>query len=85
MCIVIDSEHTVEYNTDSGVIGDPPANTEDTVVISEDGDIYVGGPLDVPGATVEIVESEPIPVATPTQRRTPAKKKTEYRENLLLK
>ena len=82
---MVGGEHTVEYDTESGAISDPPANTEDTVVISEEGDIYVGGPLDVPGATVEIVESEPIPVATPTQRRTPSKKKTEYREHLLRK
>lgn len=82
MCI--DDEHTI-YNTGSGAIDDPPATAEDTVVISEDGDIYVEGPLDMPGATVEIVESEPIPMTTPTQRRAPVKKKTEYREQLLLK
>ena len=66
-------------------MSDPPATAEDAVVISGDSDIYVGGPLDMPGATVEIVETEPIPASTPSLKKTPDKKKPEYREQLLLK
>lgn len=39
----------------------------------------------MPGATVEIVESEPISVVSPSQRRPVVKKKPEYREQLLLR
>lgn len=81
----IDDVNTIGYTTVSGGVSDPPATAEDAVVISGDGDLYVGGPLDMPGATVEIVETEPIPASTPSQRKTPDKKKLEYREQLLLK
>lgn len=66
-------------------MSDPPATAEDAVVISGDSDIYVGGPLDMPGATVEIVETEPISMSMASQRRPLVKKKPEFREQLLLR
>ena len=75
----------VEYSTVAGGISDPPTTDEEAVVISGDSEIYVGGPLDMPGATVEIVETEPMPVSTPTNRKQLVKKKHEFREQLLLR
>ena len=79
------STDDIEYTTVSGGMSDPPtATTNGDVVISGEGEMYVGGPLDMPGATVEIVETEPFSVSTP-QRRPLVKKKPEFREQLLLR
>ena len=80
-----DDVNTIDYTTVSGGVSDPPGTAEDAVVISGDSDMYVGGPLDMPGATVEIVETEPIPASTPYLKKPPDKKKPEYREQPLIK
>ena len=80
-----DDIQSIEYTTVSEGISDPPVAAEEAVIISGDSEIYVGGPLDMPGATVEIVETEPVPIYTPSQRKQPVKKKSEYREQLLLR
>ena len=67
-------------------MSDPPtATTNGEVIISGEGEMYVGGPLDMPGATVEIVETEPISMSMASQRRPLVKKKPEFREQLLLR
>ena len=48
-------------------------------------DVFVEGALDVPGATVEVVETDPQPVPASSQRRQPPKGAPAYREGLLLK
>ncbi len=76
-----DSPH-IEYVT----ISDPSngeAMASASVNVSGEGSVLVEGPLDVPGAMVEIVETEPGPAATPQGK---AKRRPQvYREELLLR
>ena len=83
--LYVEDIQSIEYTTVSGGISDPPVAAEEAVVISGESEIYIGGPLDMPGATVEIVETEPVQITTPAQRKQPIKKKSEYREQLLLR
>lgn len=75
----------MEYTSASGGSGDHPTTADDAVIISGDSDMYVEGPLDMPGATVEIVETDPIPVSALSEGKPPIKKNSAYREQLLLK
>ena len=77
-----DSPH-IEYVTISE--SDPgesvPISTA-TTTLSDD--VFVEGPLDMPGATVEIVETDPHPVSTPQEKKS-KKGPPVYREQLLLR
>lgn len=66
---------------------DSANNLEPPVIITYTGgtDVLVEGALDVPGATVEVVETDPQPVLTSVRPKPPKKGVPEYREKLLLK
>ena len=78
-CCVIDDSPHIEYVTIS------ESDTGESVPISNastalsDGNVFVEGPLDMPGATVEIVETDPQPVLTPRTRNQ--RKNHQYTEN----
>ena len=84
MGVTGDSPH-IEYVTISE--SDPgesvPISTTTTTTLSED-NVIVEGPLDMPGATVEIVETDPQPVLTPQEKKS-KKGPPVYREQLLLR
>lgn len=48
-------------------------------------DVMVEGALDVPGATVEVVETDPHPVSISRACKQPPKGAPAYRQGLLLK
>lgn len=56
-----------------------------STAITEDGSVFVEGPLDMPGATVEIVETDPQPILTPRGKSKSRKDPPVYREQLLLR
>ena len=59
---------------------------ETTVIIAGDSsDVITEGPLDIPGATVEIVETDPLPLASHQQRKSPKKEAPAYRQHLLFR
>ncbi len=73
----VDSSH-IEYVT----LSEPASGevvTSGSVQLPEEGGVFVEGPMDVPGATVEIVETDPGPVIVPMRQSQ------VNREELLLK
>lgn len=76
----------IEYVTISQDDGgeNPPINTA-SATVSDDGTVFVEGPLDMPGATVEIVETDHQPVLTSKGRNKSRVEAPAYREQLLLR
>ena len=64
-------------------LSDATANT--VVVTAEDSEVFTTGPLDAPGAMVEIVDTEPLTSSTPGGRKQTKKSTPVYREQLLLR
>ena len=64
-------------------LSDATANT--VVVTAEDSEVFTTGPLDAPGAMVEIVDTEPLTSSTPGGRKQTKKTTPVYREQLLLR
>ena len=63
-----------------------PLSDANTVVITaEDSEVFTTGPLDAPGAMVEIVDTEPLTSSTPGGREQTEKSTPVYREQLLLR
>ena len=60
-------------------------NSEGSVIVTYTGntDVFVEGTLDVPGATVEVVETDHQPIPTPNAKQL-KNGAPEYRQRLLL-
>ena len=71
----------IEYVTPPG--STPLDGTTSAVVIADDGEVFAEAPMDVPGATVEVIATPSLSIA----RQKPSKKKgaPAYREQLLLR
>lgn len=72
----------VEVTPSSGASVD---ETPLIVTYTGDGDVFADGALDVPGATVEIVETDLYPVSTSLASKQHKKGAPVYRHGLLLK
>lgn len=64
-------------------LSDATANT--VVITAEDSEVFTTGPLDAPGAMVEIVDTEPLTSSTPGGHKQTKKSTPVYREQLLLR
>ena len=64
-------------------LSDATANT--VVITAEDSEVFTTGPLDAPGAMVEIVDTEPLTSSTPGGRKQTKKSTPVYREQLLFR
>lgn len=62
-------------------------STESDVIVTYTGntDVFGEGPLDMPGATVEVVETDPQPASTSAASKDYKKGAPAYRQRLLLK
>ena len=62
-------------------------DSEASMIVTYSGgtDVYTEGALDVPGATVEVVETEPQLMSASMSSRHPQKGAPAYRQRLLLK
>ena len=61
----------------------PLDGTTSAVVIADNGEVFDEGPMDVPGATVEVIAAPSIRVTG--QKQTKKRETPAYREQLLLR
>ena len=83
MCTQLSTSLAAAAHSEYIAMAPPPDTPTSEVIISEDSEVFTEGALDMPGATVEIVETSPMMVSQP---KTPKKKSMPaYREQLLLR
>ena len=80
--VPIASASRIEYVT-TPISAPPPDTPTSAVIITEDNEVFTEGALDMPGATVEIVETSPM--VTPKPKSAKKKGMPAYREELLLR